>query len=444
MLRLLCAALLHALLLRAQLPPRVDIPAGDPRRPVWRFPLRHGDALLLSADEALLYVGARDAVLALNVSDPARPRLVATVPWGPTEERKRECSLKRKSPETECFNFIRVLVALNRTHLYACGTNAFSPACTHILLDNSSLPWVAVGQRDGKGQSPFDPQHSHTALLDGGELYAATANNFHGTEPIVSRSLGARTALKTDAFLRWLADDATFVASAAPPDDDQVYFFFEETALEFRCVQRLRLPRVARVCKSDVGGGQSAAEALDHLPEGAAALLAVRPLPRRANPARRRRPPRRRHRARRRVLRRVQRAGAPRRLGALLVQPRCAAGGVRGPLPGTGEGQRGVERPQRPQRRGQAWQLLRWPIVRPGADVHEGPFPDGDPGAPRPRPPSAAEPQRLLHPHRRAPNPRHRRHPVPSAVHGHRRGRGAQGGGAGRRPRAGGGEHPCV
>ncbi|XP_052521274.1 semaphorin-4F isoform X2 [Tympanuchus pallidicinctus] len=254
MLRLLCTALLHALLLRAQLPPRVDIPAGDPRRPVWRFPLRHGDALLLSADEALLYVGARDAVLALNVSDPARPRLVATVPWGPTEERKRECSLKRKSPETECFNFIRVLVALNRTHLYACGTNAFSPACTHILLDNSSMPWVAVGQRDGKGQSPFDPQHSHTALLDGGELYAATANNFHGTEPIVSRSLGTRTALKTDAFLRWLADDATFVASAAPADDDQVYFFFEETALEFRCVQRLRLPRVARVCKSDVGG----------------------------------------------------------------------------------------------------------------------------------------------------------------------------------------------
>uniref|UniRef100_A0A8C2TUT9 Semaphorin 4A n=1 Tax=Coturnix japonica TaxID=93934 RepID=A0A8C2TUT9_COTJA len=183
-------------------------PHSDPRRPVRSFSsprVRDCDSLLLGPDESLLYVGARDAVLALNVSDPNEPRLVATVPWGPTEEKKRECSLKRKSPETECFNFIRVLVALNRSHLYACGTNAFSPACTHILLENFTLPRAAVGQRDGKGQSPFDPRHSHTALLDGGELYAATANNFHGTEPVISRSLGARTALKTDAFLRWLA-----------------------------------------------------------------------------------------------------------------------------------------------------------------------------------------------------------------------------------------------
>ncbi|XP_072214444.1 semaphorin-4A [Excalfactoria chinensis] len=258
MLRLpLWAALLPALLLRAQLPPRVSIPAGDPRRSVRSFSspsVRHCDALLLGPDESLLYVGARDAVLALNVTDPTEPQLVATVPWGPTEEKKRECSFKRKSPETECFNFIRVLVALNRSHLYACGTNAFSPACTHILLENFTLPRGAVGLRDGKGQSPFYPRHSHTALMDGGELYAATANNFHGTEPVISRSLGARTALKTDAFLRWLADDASFVASAAPPDDDQVYFFFEETAQEFNFIERLRVPRVGRVCKSDVGG----------------------------------------------------------------------------------------------------------------------------------------------------------------------------------------------
>lgn len=37
------------------------------------------------------------------------------------------------SPQTQCFNFIRVLVSLNATHLYACGTFAFSPACTFIV-----------------------------------------------------------------------------------------------------------------------------------------------------------------------------------------------------------------------------------------------------------------------------------------------------------------------
>lgn len=37
------------------------------------------------------------------------------------------------SIQTQCFNFIRVLVSFNATHLYACGTFAFSPACTFIV-----------------------------------------------------------------------------------------------------------------------------------------------------------------------------------------------------------------------------------------------------------------------------------------------------------------------
>lgn len=50
-------------------------------------------------------------------------------------------------PQTECFNFIRVLVALNQTHLYACGTYAFSPACTYIV----SVP-PRTGCREFSGQ----------------------------------------------------------------------------------------------------------------------------------------------------------------------------------------------------------------------------------------------------------------------------------------------------
>ena len=42
-------------------------------------------------------------------------------------------SLNSLSPQTQCFNFIRVLVSLNATHLYTCGTFAFSPACTFIV-----------------------------------------------------------------------------------------------------------------------------------------------------------------------------------------------------------------------------------------------------------------------------------------------------------------------
>ncbi|XP_064355006.1 semaphorin-4A isoform X2 [Dromaius novaehollandiae] len=258
-LRLLCGVLLPAAVLRAEPLPRVAFAAGDPRRPLARFSLPNVsdyDALLLRGDEDELYVGARDRLLALAVGGPGPPLATASLPWAPTAEKASECAFKKKSQETECFNFIRVLVALNRTHLYVCGTYAFSPACAYVDLENFTLVASGRGQPflDGKGQCPFDPQHTHTALLVDGELYAGTMNNFQGNEPIISRSLGGRPALKTDAFLRWLAADAAFVASFSAPGDDKVYFFFEETADEFDFFERLLVPRVARVCKGDVGG----------------------------------------------------------------------------------------------------------------------------------------------------------------------------------------------
>uniref|UniRef100_A0A8D2M0K7 Sema domain-containing protein n=1 Tax=Zonotrichia albicollis TaxID=44394 RepID=A0A8D2M0K7_ZONAL len=220
----------------------------DPRRTLTHFSqdnVSHYDIFLLDESEEQLYVGARDWLLALAVGTPGSIRAKASIRWGPTDVKTSECTFKKKSKETECFNFIRVLVALNQTHLYACGTYAFSPACTYIVRQSFL---------DGKGQCPFDPQHTYTALLVDGELYAGTMNNFQGNEPIISRSLGTRTLLKTDAFLRWLSADAAFVASFSLPGDDKVYFFFEETADEFDFFEKLLVPRVARVCKSDVGG----------------------------------------------------------------------------------------------------------------------------------------------------------------------------------------------
>ncbi|XP_021387869.2 semaphorin-4A [Lonchura striata] len=258
-LRLLCGVVVPAALLCAEPLPRVTFPSGDPRRTLTHFSqdnISHYDIFLLDESEEELYVGARDWVLALTVGTPGSIRAKASIMWGATDEKTSECAFKKKSQETECFNFIRVLVALNQTHLYVCGTYAFSPACTYIHLENFTLVPSGRGQPflDGKGQCPFDPQHTYTALLVDGELYAGTMNNFQGNEPIISRSLGTRTLLKTDAFLRWLSADAAFVASFSIPEDDKVYFFFEETADEFDFFEKLLVPRVARVCKSDVGG----------------------------------------------------------------------------------------------------------------------------------------------------------------------------------------------
>nr|KAF6397971.1 semaphorin 4A [Rousettus aegyptiacus] len=235
--------------------PRVKYLAGDGRRPLSLFHqkgLQDFDTLLLSADGGTLYVGARDAVLALDVQDPGVPQLKSMIPWPASDRKKTECAFK-KNNETQCFNFIRVLVSLNATHLYVCGTFAFSPACTFIeLKDSHLLPISEDKVVEGKGQSPFDPAHKHTAVLVDGTLYSGTMNNFLGSEPILIRTLGPQPVLKTDTFLRWLQPDASFVA--AIPSTQVVYFFFEETASEFEFFDKLRTSRVARVCKNDVGG----------------------------------------------------------------------------------------------------------------------------------------------------------------------------------------------
>ncbi|XP_053560444.1 semaphorin-4A [Bombina bombina] len=243
--------------------PRITFSYGDPRRAISTFRLdnvMNYDQLLPSHDGKYLYVGARDYILSFHTDQMGILQPGNQIPWPPSENQIGSCIMKAKSKETECFNFIRVLVQMNSSHLYTCGTNAFSPICTTVDLDTFSMPKKADGEvlvTDGKGQSPFDPKHKHTAVLVDGELYTGTMYNFQGNEPIIVRNLGSRPGLKTDASLGWLHSDASFVGSydtQGPPADRKVYFFFEETARESDFFEKLKVSRVARVCKNDIGG----------------------------------------------------------------------------------------------------------------------------------------------------------------------------------------------
>ncbi|XP_060109854.1 semaphorin-4A [Heteronotia binoei] len=254
--------LVFAALLAADLMPRVTIRSGDANRIRPTFSqdeVLNFDTFLLSEDRETLFVGARDTILALNISDPSSIRLKGLIPWKATPEKKEECVFKQKSLETDCFNFIRVLVQLNSTHLYTCGTYAFSPACAYIQLDDFSLAADENNQslfQKGKGLCPYDPNYDNTAIVVDGELYTGTMNNFQGNEPIITRTLGNRVILKSDFFFTWLNADAAFVASfniPSPPDDDKIYFFFSETG-EYDFFDKMKVSRVARVCKNDIGG----------------------------------------------------------------------------------------------------------------------------------------------------------------------------------------------
>ncbi|KAM9532590.1 semaphorin-4B isoform 2-T2 [Guaruba guarouba] len=249
--------------------PRVSLPYDSEERIVQRFEVpgvTNYTALLLSPDGSTLFVGAREVLVAINTShfQPGAP--VRRLLWSADEEKKRQCVFKGKDPQRDCHNYIKMLLRLNSTHLYTCGTCAFSPACTYINVQHFSLERDTSGKvllEDGKGRCPFDPEYRSTAVMVDGELYAGTVSNFQGNEPTIYRSQESRITLKTENSLNWL-QDPVFVGSAylreslpagnPEGDDDKVYFFFSETGKEFDYFENTIVSRIARVCKGDQGG----------------------------------------------------------------------------------------------------------------------------------------------------------------------------------------------
>lgn len=236
------------------LTPRVSFPMDSPGRRLIRFSnhsVSNTTTLLLSDDGDMLYVGARDAVLALNVSHKDTIVLRNKLDWTPSDEDLEQCSMKGKKM-ADCPNFIRVLQFLNTTHIYACGTFAFSPRCTYINTDTLTM---SLKPDEGRGRCPYDPYQRNTAIVVDGQLYTGTVADYRGNRPVISRHLseGKRVDLKLDDTLGWL-EDPTFVSSTFIPDEEKIYFFFSEVGREYDFIDKFIVSRVSQVCVSDVGG----------------------------------------------------------------------------------------------------------------------------------------------------------------------------------------------
>ncbi|XP_052387810.1 semaphorin-4B [Carassius gibelio] len=223
-------------------------------------------SLLLSKEDNMLYVGARETLFALNISDISRTQLQRNLTWSTPQIKREQCSFKGKDLQTDCFNYIKILLRVNSTHLYVCGTYAFSPVCAYINTSDFSLVRNEMGEivtEDGRSRCPFNPEYKSTAIMADGELYAGTVSNFQGNEPIIYKSLGQGTALKTENSLNWLQDPAfvgsAYIQESLPKgnivgDDDKIYFFFSEAGKEFDFFDNTIVSRIARVCKGDKGG----------------------------------------------------------------------------------------------------------------------------------------------------------------------------------------------
>lgn len=82
--------------------PRITYRAGEGHRALSLFHqkgLQDFDTLLLSDDGGTLYVGAREAILALDIQDPGMPKLKNMIPWPASDRKKSECAFKKKSNE---------------------------------------------------------------------------------------------------------------------------------------------------------------------------------------------------------------------------------------------------------------------------------------------------------------------------------------------------------
>lgn len=212
--------------------------------------------LLLSEERGALYVGAREAVFELSKNNITQRN--NKVEWPVEEEPVGMCVMKGKSKKKDCLNYIRVLQVANEDQLYVCGTYAFTPQCDYLNLADFSL----TGQReDGRGKCSYDPYQSFTTVMVDGELYTGTAYNFLGSEPIISRYSPPQSLLRTEYSTSWLNEPSFVFADVireernkAVGEDDKVYFFFTEVSVEYEFFGKLLIPRVARVCKGDLGG----------------------------------------------------------------------------------------------------------------------------------------------------------------------------------------------
>ncbi|XP_044062751.1 semaphorin-4B-like [Siniperca chuatsi] len=235
-------------------PPRTSFLLNSADRPLVLYSLpdvHNTTTLLLSDDGSTLYVGARDAILSLDVSQSDVINLKKKVEWSPSENEINDCKYKGKNPTVDCPNFVHVLQPINSTHLYACGSYAYSPHDAYIDAESFSM----VQQGGAKGRCPFSPFQRNAAITIDGELFTATTTDFRGVKPQISRhfSKDGRPDVSQDSSVS-LLEEPVFVSSSLDPSDRKLYFFFSEVGKEFSFTEELRIARVAQVCKDDVGG----------------------------------------------------------------------------------------------------------------------------------------------------------------------------------------------
>ncbi|XP_016043110.2 semaphorin-6A isoform X2 [Erinaceus europaeus] len=203
-----------------------------------------------------LYIAARDHIYTVDIDTPHTEEIYCSkkLTWKSRQTDVDTCRMKGKHKD-ECHNFIKVLLKKNDDTLFVCGTNAFNPSCKNYKTDTLE----PLGDEfSGMARCPYDAKHANVALFADGKLYSATVTDFLAIDAVIYRSLGDSPTLRTVKHdSKWLKEPY-FVQ--AVDYGDYIYFFFREIAVEYNSMGKVVFPRVAQVCKNDMGGSQRVLE----------------------------------------------------------------------------------------------------------------------------------------------------------------------------------------
>uniref|UniRef100_A0A4W3JUN3 Sema domain, transmembrane domain (TM), and cytoplasmic domain, (semaphorin) 6A n=1 Tax=Callorhinchus milii TaxID=7868 RepID=A0A4W3JUN3_CALMI len=203
-----------------------------------------------------LYIAARDHIytVEMDTSFTEQINFNKKLTWRSKQADIDICRMKGKRKD-ECHNFIKLLLKRNDETLFVCGTNAFNPSCRNYKLDTLDFLEEEIS---GMARCPYDPKHANVALFAENKLYSATVTDFLAIDAVIYRSLGDSPTLRTVKHdSKWLKEPY-FVQ--AVDYGDYIYFFFREIAVEYNSMGKVIFPRVARVCKNDMGGSQRVLE----------------------------------------------------------------------------------------------------------------------------------------------------------------------------------------
>ncbi|XP_027742099.1 semaphorin-3C isoform X1 [Empidonax traillii] len=219
--------------------------------------------LLMDEDQDRIYVGSKDHILSLNINNISQDPL--SISWPASANKVEECKMAGKDPTHGCGNFVRVIQSYNRTHLYVCGSGAFSPVCVYVNRGRRSEEQIfKIDSKceSGKGRCSFNPNVNTVSVMINEELFSGMYIDFMGTDAAIFRSLTRRNAVRTDQHnSKWLSEpifvDAHVIPDGTDPNDAKIYFFFKERLTDNSGSTKQIHSMIARICPNDTGGQRS-------------------------------------------------------------------------------------------------------------------------------------------------------------------------------------------